>query len=68
MVLSLPVRPEVALISDDLYSVLTDNDTLGYVHKVGPVFVALCGADLHHAVEVGQSLSLDRAVEMVRSR
>ena len=67
MVLILPRRPEVALVSDDLYSVLSDFDTLGYVHRVGNVYVALCGSDLHHAVEVGQSLSFDRAVELVRS-
>jgi len=67
MVLILPRRPEVALVSDDLYSVLSDFDTLGYVRRVGNVYVALCGSDLHHAVEVGQSLSFDRAVELVRS-
>ena len=67
MVLILPRRPEVALVSDDLHAVLSDNDTLGYVHKVGNVFVALCGSELHHAVEVGQSLSFERAVELVHS-
>jgi hypothetical protein len=58
---------DVALISDDLYAILTETRTLGYVHKVGSVYVALCGSDLNHAVEVGQSLSWDQAVEMVRS-
>jgi len=57
----------VAMISDELFSVLTPNETLGYVHTVGRVYVALSGSDICHAVEVGQSLSWDRAVEIVRS-
>ena len=56
----------VALVTEDVYSVMTDRDTLGFVHKVGGVYVALSGDILSHAVEVGQSLSLDRAVRMVR--
>jgi hypothetical protein len=56
----------VALVTDDVYSVMTDRDTLGFVHKVGNVYVALSGDIQSHAVEVGQSLSLDRAVRMVR--
>jgi hypothetical protein len=56
----------VALVTDDVYSVMTERETLGYVHKVGTVFVALSGDILSHAVEVGQALSLDRAVRMVR--
>jgi hypothetical protein len=57
----------IAMVDDDLLSVLTPNETLGFVHRVGPVFVALRGSDLAHAVEVGQSLSRDRAVELVQS-
>ncbi|HEY1529598.1 MAG TPA: hypothetical protein VGF80_02185 [Galbitalea sp.] len=57
----------VALVTEDVYSVMTDRDTLGYVQKVGTVYVALSGDILSHAVEVGQSLSLDRAVRMVRA-
>jgi len=69
MVFLVPSRqPDIALIGDDLYAVLTETETLGFVHKVGSVFVALCGADLHHAVEVGQSLSWERALDLVRSR
>jgi len=55
----------IALVTDDIYSVMTDRETLGYVHKVGTVYVALSGDVLSHAVEVGQSLSWDRAVQMV---
>jgi hypothetical protein len=56
----------VALVTEDVYSVMTDRDTLGFVQKVGTVYVALSGDILSHAVEVGQALSLDRAVRMVR--
>ena len=56
----------VALVTEDVYSVMTERDTLGFVHKVGTVYVALSGDILSHAVEVGQSLSLERAVRMVR--
>jgi hypothetical protein len=57
----------IALVTEDIYSVMTDRETLGFVHKVGTVFVALSGDILSHAVEVGQALSLDRAVWMVRA-
>jgi len=57
----------VAKIDDDLFSILGPHDTVGFVHKVGPVYVALHGSELNHAVEVGQALSWDRAVEIVRS-
>jgi hypothetical protein len=57
----------VAMISDELFALLTPTETLGYVHKVGPVFVALRGGDYSHAVEVGQTLSRERAIEIVRA-
>jgi hypothetical protein len=56
----------VALVTEDVYSVMTDRETLGYVHRVGTVYVALSGDILSHAAEVGQAHSLDRAVRMVR--
>jgi hypothetical protein len=66
MVLISPsLKPDISLVGDDLYCVLSERDTLGFVHRVGNVFVALSGDNLGHAVEVGQSLSWDRAVEMV---
>jgi hypothetical protein len=58
-------HPDVALIGEDLYCVLGETDTLGYVHKVGTVYVALSGDHLAQAVEVGQTLDWDRAVRMV---
>jgi hypothetical protein len=59
-------EPIIALVTDDVYSVMTDTDTLGFIHRVGNVFVALGGDVLSHAVEIGQSLSWDQAVRMVR--
>ncbi len=58
-------EPDIALVDEDVYAVMTESATLGYVHKVGNVYVALSGEYLHHAVEVGQSLSWDQAVQMV---
>ncbi len=62
-----PQTADIALIGDDLYSVLTETETLGFVYKVGIVFVALKGNDFGHAVEVGQTLSWERAIEIVRT-
>lgn len=64
---SLPTTVSIAMVTDDLFSVLTPHETIGFVHKVGSVFVSLRGSDFHHAVEVGQSLSWDRAVDIVKS-
>jgi hypothetical protein len=60
-------RYDISALSDDLYCVLSDTETLGYVHKVGDIYVALSGDNLGHAVEVGQTHSWDRAVTMVAS-
>ena len=57
----------IALVSDDVYAVMSEENTLGYIHKVGSVFVALHGDVLSHAVEVGQSLDWDQAVGLVRA-
>ncbi len=66
MVLISPSRPDIALVDDDLYCVMSETETLGYVHRVGNVFVALAGDNLGHAVEIGQTMSWDLAVDMVR--
>ena len=58
--------PDIALLREDIYVVLTADDTMGFVHKVENTFVALSGSDLARACEVGQSLSWDEAVAMVR--
>jgi hypothetical protein len=60
-------NPIIALVSDDVYSVMNEDNTLGFIHKVGPVYVALSGDVLSHAVEIGQSLTWDQAVSIVRS-
>ena len=60
-------EPSIALVRDDVYAVLTDTRTMGFVERVGNVYVALHGIDLARAHEVGQSLSWDVAVAMVTS-
>ncbi len=60
------VEPIIALVTESVYAVMTETDTLGFVQQVGTVFVALSGDVLSHAVEIGQSLSWDQAVRMVR--
>lgn len=58
-------EPSIALMRDDLYAVLSPTQTMGFVERVGNVYVALEGSDLARACEVGQSLSWDIAVSMV---
>lgn len=62
---SQPEEPSIALLREDLYCVLSTSRTMGFVERVGNVYVALHGPDLGRAVEVGQSLSWDVAVAMV---
>jgi hypothetical protein len=57
--------PQITLVGDDLYGVLSDTNTLGFIYKVDKVFVALAGPDFGRAVEVGQTLEWDRAVAFV---
>lgn len=59
-------EPSIAIIHEDLYAVLATRETMGFVERVGSVFVALHGPDLARAVEVGQSLSWDACVAMIR--
>ncbi len=59
-------EPSIALVREDLYAILAPRETMGFVERVGNVFVALYGPDLARAVEVGQSLSWDQSVTMVR--
>ena len=68
MVLLIPHgRPDIALVDDDLYAVLSETDTLGYIMRVGSVYVALVGENPKRAFEVGQTLDWDRAIELVVS-
>ena len=60
-------KHDISALSDDLFCVLSDTETLGFVHKVGDIYVALAGDNLGHAVEIGQTRALDRAVHMVTS-
>lgn len=58
--------PDVAIIADDVCAILGADETMGFVHHTGKVFVALSGNEYDYAVEVGQSLSFDQSVAMVR--
>ena len=59
-------EPSIAIVRENLYAVLSTHETMGFVERVDRVFVALHGPDLARAVEVGQSLSWDDCVAMVR--
>lgn len=61
-----PRQSGIIPIRDDLDQLVDDNRTAGFVEHVGNVFVALQGTIAASAVEVGQSLSRERAIEMVR--
>lgn len=58
-------EPSIALVRDDVYAVLDAHTTMGFVERVANVYVAMAGDRQIKAVEVGQSLSWDVAVEMV---
>ena len=58
-------EPWIALIRDDVYAVLDERETMGFVERVGNVYVAMFGGRQLKSIEVGQSLSWDVAVEMV---
>ncbi|TFD45802.1 MULTISPECIES: hypothetical protein [Cryobacterium] len=60
------VEPDVALIGEELYVILSPTATMGFIHRAGNVYVASDGEDLGHALEVGQSLSWDEAVVMIQ--
>ncbi|WP_166873457.1 MULTISPECIES: hypothetical protein [unclassified Salinibacterium] len=60
--------PDITVIDDETWAVLSDRDTLGYVVKAGSVYVALKGPDRNHAVEVGQSLIFTDAVLLAARR
>ena len=62
---ALPARPDVSRVTDSVYCVLGIDETMGFVDRVGNVFVAYSGSHLPQAFEVGQSLSWDAAVAMV---
>jgi hypothetical protein len=58
-------EPTVILVDDEYYAVRNRTTTIGYVYRAENVFVALEGSHFAHAFEVGQSLSLDAAIDMV---
>ena len=68
LLLVTPAAAEVGieLVRDDTYRVRVGPVSAGFVDRAGNVFVAQSGAYLSDAREIGQSLSWDEAVEMVR--
>ncbi|SEB85344.1 hypothetical protein SAMN04489806_1951 [Paramicrobacterium humi] len=52
---------DVRETADDLYVISRDSRRIGYIQRVGHVFVALVGERLDHAEECGQSLLWDKA-------
>ena len=58
-------EPTVMLVNDEYYMVRLGSTTIGYVYRADNVFVALEGSHFPHALEVGQSLSLDAAIATV---
>lgn len=58
----------VEKVKDDLYQVSTARGVRGFVEHVGSVYVALEGSRYQRSVEVGQSLTFDRAAAMLGSR
>ena len=52
-----PVR-----VLDDVYRVLEDGRTVGYIHLAGPVYVCLLGEVYNTSVEIAQCLDLETAV------
>lgn len=63
---------ELVTVRAGIHAVLRITDdgpavTIGFIEKVGSVYVSLVGPDLARAVEVRQSLSREQAVAAVRN-
>ncbi len=54
-------------VLDDVYRVLEDGRTVGYIQLAGPIFVSLLGEVYNTSVEVAQCLDLDTAVARLES-
>lgn len=52
--------------SDRIYRITRGGCCRGYVERVGTVWVTLAGSRLDHCVEIGQSLSFERAAALLR--
>jgi hypothetical protein len=51
--------------SEAVYRVSGAGGSTGFIERVGTVWVALEGARLDHCVEVGQSITFDRAAALL---
>ena len=54
------------LVLDDVYRVLDDGRTVGYVQLAGPIFVSLLGEVYNTSVEVAQCFDLESAVDRLQ--
>jgi hypothetical protein len=51
--------------SEQLYRIVTDGGVQGYLERVDKVWVTLRGPRLDRCVEIGQSLTLERATALL---
>lgn len=58
-------RVRLAHVGQDIDAISTDDDVIGYICSVGPLFVALAGARLDRAEECAQSRLWDKAAEQL---
>jgi len=57
-----PVEAVLVAVASDVDRVLVEGRLVGFVHRAGPVHVALRGPDLARAVEVAQSRDVAVAI------
>jgi hypothetical protein len=55
-------------VASSTWEVRQGATVMGYIHRAGQVFVSLAGGNINLAVEVGQSLTLARALEALGVR
>lgn len=58
-------EPGIELVDEETFAARGPSGTLGFIQRVGNIFVALEGEHLSRAIEVGQSLSWDEALAMI---
>jgi hypothetical protein len=58
-------EPVVSLVAENLHSVAADHEIIGFIRTIGTIYVALSGGAAGHAVEVGQTMNWNQAVDLV---
>lgn len=59
------MKLQVVPTIDDVFRVVIDGATAGYVLKAGHVFVTLRGAVYNTSIEIGQSLDIEAAAHLL---